>query len=272
MSRIASCFERLADEKKKALVVYVVAGDPVQATTVELMHAMVAAGVSMIELGVPFTDPEADGPAIQLATRRALDAGTTLTDTLVLLEKFREQDQQTPVILMGYLNPIEQMGYEKFAQRAALAGVDGTITVNVPPEEGELLDQSLIKAGIDPVYLLAPTTTETRAKYIFSRSRGFAYYVSLKGTTGASTLDVADVQARLDKLRPYATLPIAVGFGIKNGEAARQVAQIADGVVIGAAVVDIMAANADNPGVIPAKVGEFVRGIRTAMDSTGTQV
>ncbi|XOV88377.1 MAG: tryptophan synthase subunit alpha [Pseudomonadota bacterium] len=270
MSRITACFERLADEQKKALVVYVVAGDPVQSVTVDLMHALVAAGVSIIELGVPFTDPEADGPAIQLATRRALDAGTTLTDTLALLEQFRARDQTTPVVLMGYLNPIEQMGYEVFAQRAALAGADGTITVNVPPEEGELLDESLIKAGIDPVYLLAPTTTESRAKYIFSRSRGFAYYVSLKGTTGASTLDVTDVTARLDKLRPHATLPIAVGFGIKNGDAARQVAEIADGVVIGAAVVDIMAANADNPDVIPEKVGEFVRGIRTAMDGAGT--
>jgi tryptophan synthase alpha chain len=266
MSRITQCFERLSDDGKKALVIYIVAGDPDKSITVKLMHEMVAAGASIIELGVPFTDPEADGPVIQLASQRALASGTTLTDVLGLVEEFRKSDDVTPIVLMGYLNPIEQMGYARFADRASTAGVDGTITVNVPPEEGELLDQSLIAKGIDPVYLLAPTTTESRARYIFSRGRGFAYYVSLKGTTGASTLDVADVTEKLSVLRKVATLPIAVGFGIKNGAAAAEVAKIADGAVIGAAVVSIMEANQDEPSKIPGAVARFVRQIREAMD------
>ncbi|MEX0942782.1 MAG: tryptophan synthase subunit alpha [Pseudomonadales bacterium] len=266
MSRIASCFTRLSNEGKKALVVYIVAGDPDKSTTVDLMHALSDNGVDMIELGVPFTDPEADGPVIQLAARRALACGTTLTDCLGIVEAFRERNTETPVILMGYLNPIERMGYQVFADMAARVGVDGTITVNVPPEEGELLDKSLIGAGIDPIYLLAPTTSEARARYIFSRSRGFAYYVSLKGTTGASTLNVSEVRDRLSDLRKVATLPIAVGFGIKSGESARAVASFADGVVVGAAVVSIMEDNLDTPAKIPLKVGEMVAELRHAMD------
>ncbi|MCB1694378.1 MAG: tryptophan synthase subunit alpha, partial [Pseudomonadales bacterium] len=173
MSRITSCFERLANENRKALVVYIVAGDPVKSITVDLMHALVDAGVDLIELGVPFTDPEADGPVIQLGAQRALDVGTTLKDVIGMVAEFRKTDDTTPIVLMGYLNPIEKMGYANFAEKAGRAGVDGTINVNVPPEEGELLDKSLIEHGIDPVYLMAPTTTETRAKLIFSRARGF---------------------------------------------------------------------------------------------------
>jgi tryptophan synthase alpha chain len=256
----------LSNEGKKALVVYIVAGDPNRSVTIDLMHALVENGVDMIELGVPFTDPEADGPVIQHAATRALLSGTTLTDCLALVAAFRETNTETPVILMGYLNPIEKMGYQVFADRAAQAGVDGTITVNVPPEEGERLDKSLIGAGIDPVYLLAPTTSDARAKYIFSRGRGFAYYVSLKGTTGASTLNVAEVRERLADLRKVATLPIAVGFGIKTGETARAVASFADGVVVGAAVVSIIEAHLDTPAQIPVKVGELVSELRRAMD------
>ena len=269
MSRIGKCFERLANENRKALVIYVMAGDPDTSVTVKLMHEMVAAGVSMIELGVPFTDPEADGPVIQLAAQRALSRNVSLRDALAVVTEFRKSDQDTPVVLMGYLNPIERMGYEKFAKSAASAGVDGTITVNVPPEEGDLLDSFLCEAGIDPVYLLAPTTSEERARFIFSRTRGFAYYVSLKGTTGASTLNVADVSERLGVLRKHATVPVAVGFGIKTGDDAAAVAQIADGVVIGAAVVGIIEANQAEPEVIPARVGEFVGAIRAAMDADG---
>lgn len=270
MSRISSCFERLANDDKKALVVYIVAGDPQKSVTVDLMHEMVAQGVSMIELGVPFTDPEADGPVIQLGARRALAAGVTLRDCLEMVAEFRRTDDATPVVLMGYLNPIERMGYERFARAAADAGVDGTITVNVPPEEGELLDRSLIAEGIDPAYLIAPTTSESRAKFIFSRARGFAYYVSLKGTTGASTLNVAEVEDRLKTLRRVATLPIVVGFGIKTGEHARQVAEFADGVAIGAAVVSIIEAYGEQPELIPQKVGEFVGSLRAAMDSNAS--
>lgn len=269
MSRITSRFQALAEENRTALVAYIVAGDPSPDVTVPLMHAMVENGVDIIELGVPFTDPEADGPVIQEAAKRALLTGTTLTDCISMVREFRQQDDATPVVLMGYLNPIECMGYETFASRGADAGVDGIITVNVPPEEGELLDQYLTSAGIDPVYLLAPTTSEARAKYIFSRARGFAYYVSLKGTTGASTLDIDDVTQRLAVLRKHATLPIAVGFGIKNGDAARAVSAVADGVVVGAAVVSIMEANLSTPEKIPSEVGRFVATLRRAMDDDG---
>ncbi len=266
MTRIASCFTRLSNKGKKALVVYVVAGDPDPTVTVPLMHAMVAAGVNMIELGVPFTDPEADGPVIQLAAKRALDARMTLAGVIEMVAAFRAQDQETPIVLMGYVNPIEAMGYERFARTAAAAGVDGTITVNVPPEEGEALDRSLMACGIDPVYLIAPTTSLARAQYIFSRTRGFAYYVSLKGTTGAGTLNVGEVRERLGLLREVATLPIAVGFGIKNGDAARAVAAFADGVVVGAAVVSIMERHAATPALIPEKVAELIRELRNGMD------
>lgn len=267
MSRITHCFERLATENKKALVTYVVAGDPTLESTVGLLHEMVRSGVTMIELGMPFTDPEAEGPVIQLAQQRALDNGVRMRDVLGIVAKFREDDDETPIVLMGYLNPIEHMGYEAFATAAAGAGVDGTIIVNLPPEEGELLDRSLIGAGIDPVYLLAPTTSEARAKLIFQRARGFAYYVSLKGTTGASTLNVDEVRARMDWLKPLATLPIAVGFGIKTGEAARAVSECADGVVIGAAVVSLIEQHADDPEAARAAIGDFVRDIRSALDA-----
>lgn len=269
VSRIGQCFERLADEKKKALVIYIMAGDPDRSVTVKLMHEMVAAGVSMIELGVPFTDPEADGPVIQEAGKRALAQNISLRDALAMVAEFRQRDSQTPVVLMGYLNPIEKMGYEAFATTAAQAGVDGTITVNVPPEESDVLDRFLAEKGIDPVYLLAPTTSEERARLIFSKSRGFAYYVSLKGITGAATLDVDDVRTRLAVLRQYATVPVVVGFGIKTGAAAASVARFADGIAIGAAVVGIMEAYQSVPAEVPARVGQFVGEIRAVMDVDG---
>lgn len=267
VSRIVNCFERLTNEGRKALVIYIMAGDPDRSVTVDLMHAMVAAGVNMIELGVPFTDPEADGPVIQKAGKRSLAQNVSLRDTLAMVKQFRERDTETPIVLMGYLNPIEKLGYETFARSAAAAGVDGTITVNVPPEEGEVLDSLLIANGIDPVYLLAPTSSDDRVRLIFARARGFVYYVSLKGTTGANTLDVADVREKLSHLRRFATLPIAVGFGIKTGETAAQIAEIADGVAIGAAVVSIMEQYRTDPAAVPARVGEFIAGIRAAMDA-----
>lgn len=267
MSRITQCFERLANENKKALVIYVMAGDPARSVTVELMHEMVAAGVNIIELGVPFTDPEADGPVIQEAAKRALALNVTLRETLLMVSEFREKDNETPIVLMGYLNPIERMGYETFADAAANAGVDGTITVNAPPEENEALDALLLARGVCPVYLLAPTTSDDRARLIFDRCKGFAYYVSLKGTTGAFSLDVDEVATRIAHLRKLATVPVAVGFGIKNGETAARIASFADGVVMGAAVVSIMEQFADKPDVVPARVAEFVASVRAAMDA-----
>lgn len=268
MSRIGTRFARLASEGRKALVTYVVAGDPSTETTVAIMHQMVAGGVDMIELGMPFTDPEAEGPVIQQAQKRALDNHTRMRDVLDIVKTFRESDGDTPIILMGYLNPVERMGYDAFAEAAAAAGIDGTIIVNMPPEEGELLERSLEAAGLDPIYLLAPTTTEARARMILSRARGFAYYVSLKGTTGASTLNVDDVAAHLAWLKPMSNVPIAVGFGIKNGESARNVADGgADGIVIGAAVVGLIESGLEAVDEIPARVGGFVREIRQALDA-----
>jgi tryptophan synthase alpha chain len=267
LGRITDCFQRLADSGHKALVVYVVAGDPTPEITVPLMHTMVANGATIIEVGVPFTDPEAEGPVIQLAHERAMRHRISLRDTIKMVATFREQDQTTPVVLMGYINPIEAMGYEKFASLAAEAGVDGTILVNVPPEEGLVLDTALLAKGIDPVYLLAPTTPEARARMIFERSRGCTYYVSLKGTTGAGNLDVGEVKGRVAGFKAYATTPVVVGFGIKDGVTAAQVAQVSDGAVVGTAIVSLMAAHEQHPEQLHEAVGELVQEMRTAMDA-----
>jgi len=267
LSRIADCFQRLADNHQKALVVYVVAGDPSPAVTVPLMHDMVASGASIIELGVPFTDPEAEGPVIQLAHERAMRHRVSLRDAIAMVASFREQDTVTPVVLMGYINPIEAMGYEAFAALAASAGVDGTILVNVPPEEGQVLDKALISQDLDPIYLLAPTTPEARAKMVFERTRGFTYYVSVKGTTGAGNLDIDEVTRRVAGFKAYATTPIVVGFGIKDGESAAQVARVSDGAVVGTALVSLIAANEQDPVRLRAAVTELVADMRTAMDA-----
>ncbi len=226
--------------QKKALVAYIVAGDMGKDMTVNLMHAMVEAGVDVIELGVPFSDPEAEGPVIQLAHERALKQGISLRDTLGMAREFRQMDDLTPIILMGYLNPIEQMGYEEFARSASDAGVDGTIIVNLPPEEAGELSTPFRQYDIDTVYLLAPTTTDKRAAYVAAESRGFIYYVSLKGTTGSFTLDIGDVSDKLKGFQGISSLPVMVGFGIKDAETARQVAEVSSGVVVGSAIVQLM--------------------------------
>lgn len=269
MSCIAARFAELKQSQRKALVVYITAGDPTREVTVPLMHAMVEAGADLIELGVPFSDPEAEGPIIQAACERALANGTCLDDVIAMVAEFRKEDLHTPVILMGYLNPIEVMGYQKFARSAGAAGVDGTITVNLPPEEAESLSAALAGAAIDSVYLLAPTTTLERAKKICAASGGFVYYVSLKGVTGASSLDVDDVASRLELFYSISQLPIAVGFGIKDGPSAAAVARIADGVVVGSALVAIVAHYRDQIPVIPVKVSELVRSMRVAIDDAG---
>ena len=267
MSRIEQCFGQLKADGRKALVVYLVAGDPEPAVTVPLMHAMVAAGANIIELGLPFSDPEAEGPVIQLAHERALKHNVSLRDTLAMARTFRETDQTTPIVLMGYINPIEAMGYDVFGQLAGDAGIDGTILVNVPPEEGELLDQSLAANKIDPVYLLSPTTTDARARKLCEKTRGFAYYVSLKGTTGASTLDVDSVRDRMSTFREFARTPIVVGFGIKDGESAASIAAVSDGAVVGSALVSLMAEHADDKPRMMQAVQHLIGEMRTAMDA-----
>ena len=233
MGRLSSRLTGLVADERKALVAYIVAGDPAPDVTVGLMHELVRSGVDVIELGVPFSDPEAEGPVIQLAHERALAHNVSLAHCLTMVEEFRTSDVETPIVLMGYLNPIEAMGYQTFADRAGKAGVDGTIIVNLPPEEAEDLSRVLAPQNIEPVYLLAPTTTDERAASICAASRGFVYYVSLKGTTGASNLDIEDVAEKLTRFRRISDLPILVGFGVKDGPSAKAVAALADGAVVG---------------------------------------
>jgi tryptophan synthase alpha chain len=266
VNRIATRFEALRAQGRQALIPYLTAGDPHPDAIVPLMRAMVAAGADIIELGVPFSDPMADGPVIQGACERALKHQVSLRDVLAMVADFRTHDRQTPVVLMGYLNPIEIMGYEAFAEAAAQAGVDGVITVDLPPEEASALIAAFDEAGIDPIFLLAPTTTPARIQTICATAKGFIYYVSLKGVTGAATLDVDAVRRKLAEIRACATLPVGVGFGIKDAATAARMAQIADAVVVGSAVVERIAANVADPQAAEAQVSALLREMRVAMD------
>jgi tryptophan synthase alpha chain len=267
MSRIGSVFGRLKEEGRQALVTYLVAGDPQPDATVPAMHAMVEAGADIIELGIPFSDPEAEGPDIQAGCERALAHHTRLVDVLAMVERFRADDDRTGVVLMGYLNSVERMGHARFAEAAAAAGVDGLILVNLPPEEASELREEMRARELDLIFLLAPTTTRARAERILELAGGFVYYVSLKGTTGAGNLDLVEVERRIGELRELTTLPLAVGFGIRGGDAARAVAGFADGVVVGSAVVRAMGEQADRPERIPEVLGELVGELRRAMDA-----
>jgi len=271
MSRLKACFERLGAESRKALIPYVMTGDPQPDVTLPLMHAMVEAGANIIELGAPFSDPMADGPVIQAAAERSLEHHTSLHDVFAVAKKFREKDDQTPIVLMGYLNPVEIMGYESFARQAAESGIDGVITVDMPPEEAEEYIVALRAHQIDPIFLIAPTTTEARMQKIAAVASGFVYYVSLKGVTGAATLDVAGVVERVELIRKYIDLPIGVGFGINNAETAASVSRCADAVVVGSAIVNRMAAQKDvksgQTAIIVRDVTELLKSMRKAMDA-----
>lgn len=267
MSRIATRFGRIAQARRKALIPYVTAGDPHPRLTVPLMHAMVEAGADIVELGVPFSDPMADGPVIQRAAERALGHGVTLRGVLETVAAFRRDDGDTPVVLMGYLNPVEAMGYEAFAAAAAKAGVDGVLTVDAPPEEAAELTRALAAAGLDPIFLIAPNTDEERLRTIGAAGRGFLYHVSLKGVTGAANLDVAAVARKVAAIRASAALPVAVGFGIKDAASAARVSAVADGVVVGSALVQLIeeSRGADD-GAVLAAVSERLRAMRGAID------
>lgn len=241
MSRIAGRFRHLADAGRTALMPYIVAGDPHPDNTVPLMHELVAAGADILELGVPFSDPMSEGPVIQFAHERALANGISLSCVLGMVRRFRQQDQDTPVLLMGYANPVEHMGYAVFADAAAAAGVDALLTVDIPPEEVDGLDAELRRVGMDNIFLVAPTTPQERVARIAARASGFIYYVSLKGVTGAGHLDTDDVARHVACIRGHCELPVAVGFGIKDAASARRVAGVADGVVVGSALVDAIA-------------------------------
>ncbi|GMR08326.1 MAG: tryptophan synthase subunit alpha [Gammaproteobacteria bacterium] len=267
MSRLKDCFAGLKQQNRTALVPYVTAGDPQPGVTVPLMHVMVSAGANILELGVPFSDPMADGPVIQRASERALVNHVSLHDVLGMVREFRTRDNDTPVVLMGYLNPVEVMGYETFARAASDAGVDGLLTVDLPPEEGRELVELLKEHNIDPIFLLAPTTDDGRISTICASASGFVYYVSLKGVTGASNLDLDSVTQKLKQIGRLTDLPVGVGFGIKDASTAAKIANLADAVVIGSALVNRIEALADSPDEINKSISGLLVDIRQAMDS-----
>jgi tryptophan synthase alpha chain len=265
MSRIQARFQSLARERRKALIPYITAGDPHPSLTVPLMRALVEAGADILELGVPFSDPMADGPVIQRAGERALKHGVGLADVLRYVMDFRSVDRETPIVLMGYANPIEAMGVENFIGAARTAGVDGVIVVDYPPEECGEFSALAKKNGIDPIFLLAPTSTDERIEQVARVGSGYLYYVSLRGVTGAANLDYAEVSSRIPKIRAATRLPIGVGFGIRDAESAKRVAQSADAVVIGSRIIqEIEAGSAD--GAV-ARVKAFLKPIRQALDA-----
>lgn len=273
MSRIAGRFAQLAAQGRKALIPYIVAGDPSREATVPLMHALVAAGADIIELGVPFSDPMSEGPVIQQAHERALAHHTRLRDVLAMVTEFRQQDADTPVLLMGYANPVEHMGYAAFADAAAAAGVDAALTVDLPPEEVADLNRELRRVGMDNIFLVAPTTPAERIRTIVEQASGFIYYVALKGVTGAGHLDVDDVAAHLAQIRAHTALPLAVGFGIKDAQSAAAIGRLADGVVVGSALVSQLAnaAGAVEQGrqqaALASAANQMLAAIREGLDS-----
>ena len=264
MSRIQTVFAALQQNKRKALIPFVTAGDPKPAITVPLMHALVEAGADVLELGVPFSDPMADGPVIQRASERALLHHVGLRDVLQMVAEFRKKDIATPVVLMGYGNPIEAMGWEVFARRCAEVGVDGVLTVDFPPEESHEAFEHLQTHGIDPIFLIAPTTNETRIKLVARLARGYVYYVSLKGVTGAGNLDLSAIEQKIPQLRKHISVPIGVGFGIRDAETARAVAALCDGVVVGSRIVQEIENSKENQ--ILENVSRLVNELRVAIN------
>jgi tryptophan synthase alpha chain len=264
MSRIAARFESLKKQKRKALIPYITAGDPSPSLTVPLMHALVEGGADIVELGVPFSDPMADGPVIQRSGERALKHGVGLSHVLKLVLEFRKKDGATPIVLMGYANPIEAMGIEKFMRSAREAEVDGLIVVDYPPEECVEFAAMAKQNGIDPIFLLAPTSTDKRIQDVGRVGSGYLYYVSLRGVTGASHLDLGEINSRIPKIRAATRLPIGVGFGIRDAESARRVAETADAVVIGSRIIQEIEAGSPEDAV--SRVKAFLKPIRLALD------
>jgi len=267
MNRIDQRFAELKSQGRRALIPYITAGDPAPRYTVGFMHALVEAGADVIELGVPFSDPMADGPVIQKACERALKHGVRLSHLFEMVREFRQTDAATPVVLMGYLNPMERIGLSTFAEQAAAAGVDGVLAVDMPPEEAEELGPLLESHGLASIFLVAPTTSDERAATICAHGEGYLYYVSLKGVTGSATLDAADVADHLAPLRRITDLPLCVGFGIRDGASAAEVGKVADGVIVGSALVSRIAANAETPEAIPAELKAVLGEMRQALDA-----
>lgn len=269
MSRLAAKFESLRSAGRKALIPYVTAGFPFADITPELMHGMVAAGSDVIELGVPFSDPMADGPVIQKAGEKALSLGIGMTQVLAMVKSFRAKDGTTPVVLMGYANPVERYdlvhGKDSFIRDAAEAGVDGILVVDYPPEECEEFAAKLKSKGLDLIFLLAPTSTDERMRQVARVASGYVYYVSLKGVTGAGHLDTAAVEQALPRIRRHVNVPVGVGFGIRDAGTAKAVGKVADAVVIGTRIIQLLEAQPRESAV--AAVADFLRGVRSALDA-----
>ena len=265
MSRVAARFARLRADGRKALVPFVTAGDPSREATVAVMHALVAAGADLIELGVPFSDPMADGPVIQRSSERALERGVRSSDVFGFVREFRRADAATPVVLMGYLNPVEMRGAAAYAAEAAAAGVDGLLLVDLPPEEASPTRAALNAAGLDLISLAAPTTSEARLPRLAGEAQGYLYYVSFAGVTGASITDAAQVGERCARIRALSPVPVLIGFGIKDAASAAAMAPLADGVVVGSALVDALS-GAASPEDAAARAQAFLAPLRAALD------
>lgn len=273
MSRIQQTFATLAQQGRKGLIPFITAGDPSTAVTVQLMHALVRGGADIIELGVPFSDPMADGPVVQRASERALKHGVGLSDVLQCVREFRNSNETTPIVLMGYANPIERMGVEVFVAAAEKAGVDGVLVVDYPPEECVEYSACMKKHGLDVIFLLAPTSTEKRMQQVAKVASGYVYYVSLKGVTGSNVIDLTEVNRMLPLIKQYVQVPIAVGFGIRDAATAKLIANVADAVVIGSRIIQEIEshqvnANEADPteSALLTCVHDFIHQIRQAMD------
>ncbi len=268
MSRISQCFEKLKADGRTALISYVTGGDPEPWVTVPILHALVDGGADILELGVPFSDPMSDGPVIQKACERALKNDVSIHDVLEMVRQFREKDSETPIVLMGYANPLEVMGYEQFAQKAQEVGVDGVLTVDLPPEESDIFLPIMNKHQIDTIFLVAPTTTKERMAYIAEHAKGFIYYVSIKGVTGSAVLDLTEVEKKTQQLSELTDLPLGVGFGIRDGKSAAAVSEIADAVVVGSTLVTCIEEHAENPEALPQSVAAILAEMRHAINAS----
>ena len=266
MTRLATRFDTLREQGRTALIPYITAGDPAPDATVGFMHALVEAGADAIEVGVPFSDPMADGPVIQGACERALAAGTSLSRVLDMVAEFRERDAQTPVVLMGYLNPIDRLGLDTFSERAAAVGVDGVLIVDMTAEEAPEVAPTLKDAGLDAVCLIAPTTGDARIERICANAGGFIYYVSFKGVTGSSSLDVSSLAEKIERIRAKSALPVAVGFGVSTPDNAADVSRVADAVVVGSALVRQIAEHGTDRSATEAALRDTLSAMRRAID------
>lgn len=267
MSRIETTLAGLKKDQRKALIPYITAGDPGIEETLAVMHTLVACGADIIELGVPFSDPMADGPVIQQACERALSKGCSLRDVLQIVRRFRETDTQTPIVLMGYLNPIEAIGPEAFIKSAAEAGVDGLLIVDLPPEEADLIVPWLREHGMDSVFLISPTTTDDRIRQISDHCSGYVYYVSLKGVTGSAEIDTNAVAERVNHIHALTALPVGVGFGIRDAQTAAKVGAVSDGVIVGSVIVSLLGAHPDGGEPLHQALRDLVKPMREQLEA-----